>query len=614
MAFNAFDTYAELISRGKARAEKSGEVDLDLDDDETALRTAAEAIRVACRYGSEAAADRVLKISETLGRWMSKVSSNDIVNSDGDDNTTSQRMNGTHPQTRLSPETAAIAYRALGIAQAHYARSTYDPTVRKEMQQKAFDNFTQALSQGLPDAQCTESLYGLALLTAERRDISGGIKLAKRALANPQETQSLAAADGVLHDEEIEEAEDEDISFAKQRKLLPVFHLLALLLCAREDYQLAAATCEAAFDQFGSALNDMMSRESAPSVPESTIGRRRKPRTADPSTLADMMDSFEKHAMLEIKMTQLALTELLDGAEAAVNATSGLFALYAALFGNINADVAHLRPSKSTYSLPPPTKPSTGTVRSIMSRTKANKSLTNQNGYMTSLPNTSAVFATRPGTSTAHADSMSIRTSQDKHNLATQQTPSRSSSLRKKVGSLRHPHHSVETIQEKEPLESAPAIESGIPAIGHAQNASSPIRPIAHNMAMGSEPQPAGKHGQQPPAQDTRLPVPLPHSPPGPPPQFVITQARRLKMSLLIQVWLFVATLYINAGVFDDANDAIEEANKLNSALELEVSANGCSVKNFQDRGWASGASVEELWADVHSQVCHCIQVMKTIS
>jgi len=77
-----------------------------------------------------------------------------------------------------------------------------------------------------------------------------------------------------------------------------------------------------------------------------------------------------------------------------------------------------------------------------------------------------------------------------------------------------------------------------------------------------------------------------------------------MKMSLLIQVWLFVATLYINAGVNEDAKDAIEEANKLSSALELEVSASGCSVKNFQDRGWASGLSVEELWADVHAQVC----------
>jgi len=77
-----------------------------------------------------------------------------------------------------------------------------------------------------------------------------------------------------------------------------------------------------------------------------------------------------------------------------------------------------------------------------------------------------------------------------------------------------------------------------------------------------------------------------------------------MKMSLLIQVWLFVATLYINAGVNEDAKDAIEEANKLSSALELEVSAAGCSVKNFQNRGWASGSSVEELWADVHAQVC----------
>jgi len=607
------DTYTDLISRGKARAEKSGEDDLELDDDETALRLAAEAIRVACRYGGNQASGKALQISETLGDWLHKVFSKTLINSDGDAKSPSELRSKASSHTPLTAETAAIAYRAVGIAQAQHARATHDPQIRQDLQQKATENFTKAMSLGLPDSQCTETLYAFALLLAEKRDVPAAIKLAKRALANPQETQALAAPDGVVSADEGEslEEDDENVSFAKQRKLLPVFHLLALLLCAREDYQLAAATCDAAIEQFGAAMNDLMSREIEAPSRQGTIGRRRRPRLADSSTLADMMDSYEKQAMLEIKMTQLALTELMEGTEAAVNATSGLFALYAALFGNINAQVSHLKPSKSTYNLPPPTKASGGTMRSLMSKSKAMRSVTGSHDNLaltTSLPNTSAVFATRPSTSAGRGDSIPIKTSYEKHNSTNHNPPSRSSSLRKKVGSIRghkdHPTFSNTNIaEEKEPIDPQTIhSESGITAIPQMHNGSSPLRPIAHDTEKSEEAEPVG-HSAHSIQQDTRLPVPSPHETSSLAPQFVASQARRMKMSLLIQVWLFVATLYINAGVNEDAKDAIEEANKLSSALELEVSASGCSVKNFQDRGWASGSSVEELWADVHAQV-----------
>lgn len=610
LAFKAFDTYAELISRGKARADKAGVDDLELDDDETALRLAAEAIRVACRYGANQASEKALQISVILSDWLHKVFSKTLINSDGDAKSPSETPDVSLPHRPLTAGTAAIAYRAIGIAQAQHARATHDPRIRQDLQQSATKNFTKAMSLGLPDSQCTETLYAFALLLAEKRDIPAAIKLAKRALANPQETRAPSAADGVVSaDEGDSQAEDDDnVSFTRQRKLLPVFHLLALLLCAREEYQLAAATCEAAFEQFGSAMNELMTREAEAPSRIGTIGRRRRPRLADSGTLADMMDGYEKQAMLEIKMTQLALTELLEGTEAAVNATSGLFALYAALFGNINAQVSHLKPSKSTYNLPKPTKASGGTMRSLMSKSKLNRSVTGSYDNLaltTSLPNTSAVFATRPSTSAGRGDHIPMRTSNEKRHSGTHNTPSRSSSLRKKVGSIRgHPTFSnTDIVEEKEPID--PQMihsESGITAIPQMHNGSSPLRPIAHNMEKTEEPAPVG-HNSQPMQQDTRLPVPSPHETSSLAPQFVISQARRMKMSLLIQVWLFVATLYINAGVHDDAKDAIEEANKLSSALELEVSATGCSVKNFQDRGWASGSSVEDLWADVHAQV-----------
>jgi len=600
LAFKAFDTYTELISRGKARAEKSGEVDADLDDDDTALRLAAEAIRVACRYGADQGTEKALQISETLTTWLSKVSSNALINSNGDEAHNNSEHVDTYPNTQLSPETAAIAFRAIAIAQAQYSHYNYSPQIRREMQLSATQNFTRALEQGVPDAQCTETLYGFALLMAERRDIPSAIKLAKRALANPEETQSLAAPDGVLSEDEEADLDDEDVSFTRQRKLLPVFHLLALLLCAREDFQLASATCQAAFDQFGEAMTILLTQGAQPqSRRQSAIGRRRRPKPASTATLAHMMDSYEKQAMLEIKMTQLSLTEVLEGPEAAVNATSGLFALYAALFGNINAEVSHLKPSKSAYILPPQTQKHGGsTVRNIMSRSKATKLASEkEGGYTTSLPNTSAVFATRSG-SNAHADSSARKVSHEKPKFSSEKTPSRNSSLRQKVGSLRGrrdgAQRSVEIIPEKEAVDFAP-VNQDVVAPGTSQA-------ISNGTAQNGEPLSAGPD-EQFFSEDMGLPVPPPSATASATPQFVSSQARRLKMSILIQVWLFVATLYISAGVYDDANDAVEEANKLSQALELDVTSDGCTVKNFQNRGWASGLSVEELWANVHAQV-----------
>jgi len=601
LAFKAFDTYTELISRGKARAEKSGEADADLDDDDTALRLAAEAIRVACRYGAEQGAEKALQVSETLTTWLSKVSSNALINSNGDAAHNNSEHVDTYPNTQLSPETAAIAFRAIAIAQSQYSHYNYSPQIRKEMQLSATQNFKKALEQGVPDAQCTETLYAFALLMAERRDIPSAIKLAKRALANPEETQSLAAPDGVLSEDEGADLDDDALSFTRQRKLLPVFHLLALLLCAREDFQLAAATCQAAFDQFGEAMTILLTQGAQPqSRRQSAIGRRRRPKPASTATLAHMMDSYEKQAMLEIKMTQLALTEVLEGPEAAVNATSGLFALYAALFGNINAEISHLKPSKSAYILPPQTSKHNGsTVRNIMSRSKATKlAAEKEGGYTTSLPNTSAVFATRSG-SNANADGSNRKVSHEKHKFSSEKTPSRSSSLRHKVGSLRGrrdgAQRSVEIIPEKEPLDFAPPPGSQI------DDMVAPGTPKTISNSNG-EPPSAG-YDEQGFTEDLGLPAPPPNATASATPQFVSSQARRLKMSILIEVWLFVATLYISAGVYDDANDAVEEANKLSQALELDVTSDGCTVKDFQNRGWASGLSVEELWANVHAQV-----------
>jgi len=86
-------------------------------------------------------------------------------------------------------------------------------------------------------------------------------------------------------------------------------------------------------------------------------------------------------------------------------------------------------------------------------------------------------------------------------------------------------------------------------------------------------------------------------------PRFPSLQERRHRVSLLVQIWLFIARLYIQTSAFEDARGAIDEGFKLVDELELEVSSHSSSSKAFAEPGWGGGNSVEHLWADVYAEV-----------
>lgn len=72
---------------------------------------------------------------------------------------------------------------------------------------------------------------------------------------------------------------------------------------------------------------------------------------------------------------------------------------------------------------------------------------------------------------------------------------------------------------------------------------------------------------------------------------------------MLVKVWLIIAGFYRRAGLFDDAQQACAEAQKIAQSLETEVANDQSGSLSVREPGWGETKSVEELYADVWSEV-----------
>lgn len=76
------------------------------------------------------------------------------------------------------------------------------------------------------------------------------------------------------------------------------------------------------------------------------------------------------------------------------------------------------------------------------------------------------------------------------------------------------------------------------------------------------------------------------------------------RTTVLIRVWLMVAGFYRRADMYDDANAAIAEAQKLVQVLETELSRDPSGAGGLKDADWAEAKTIEDLWGDIYSEVC----------
>src|SRR5262249_38457741 len=73
VALKAFDSYLDIVKRGKARVEKTGIPEPSLDSDTQALETMSKCISALCRYGDRAAAEKARNLGEELEHWLEKL-------------------------------------------------------------------------------------------------------------------------------------------------------------------------------------------------------------------------------------------------------------------------------------------------------------------------------------------------------------------------------------------------------------------------------------------------------------------------------------------------------------------------------------------------------------
>ncbi|KAI4929100.1 hypothetical protein J4E85_005724 [Alternaria conjuncta] len=582
LAYKAYDSYVEIITRNKDRSEKSGELEAGIDDDSIVLRTSAEAIRMLCRWGSRHDAEKALEIAHSIEHWLEQA---DHLRS------TSDSRSIASSTSFVEPTALAAAYCAIGISQAHWARLTYEVEARATIQAKAVQYLRKSLSPNLGDEHNVEALYALALVLAETRDIPGAIKIAKRALS-PATKGTTVSVDGVLSDGITTE-------YGRERKLIPVWHLLALLLTSRSEFTAAEKACEAAFEQFGDPAV-LFGRDSGAFRSE----HLQEAAGQEPleSGIVDRMERFEKSNILQIKMTQLSLLEITDGATAAVDGCDELLALYGRLFGDPAADKVKTPPEPA--SLAPP-KTASGTRGSIFRGRGSVRTTQQENVDRSKSVVSSKTATTQPEVPPA------IQVTDDNGAAPTN-------------GHHRHHlfhHHKQDDGQAgKDTVPEVPPLPEHVPNSTRARSSTAnsksprrisnpsspgksiekgdtPLPPVAHNLDHSSPPL---GHEEQPPRQDTRLPSRLPHADYIPAdPHFSKIQERRQKVSLLVSIWIFISGLYARAHMFQDAREAVAEALKLVETFEAEVSLEHSTAKALADKGWGGGKSVEELWADV---------------
>ncbi|KAL5003159.1 hypothetical protein BDV10DRAFT_155800 [Aspergillus recurvatus] len=596
LAFKALDSYIEIVTGAKERAEKAVPNE-QLEDDGVFMRTLSEGVTILCSYGSEKEAEKARDLTTTLKKF--------IGNHVKDSEEEQERRMIFDPNTIL-PADISATYRAIGIGLANWASWTPVNENRDDIRAEAIECLERSIAPELGDQLNYSSLYTLSLLLAENRDLDAAIDYLKSALSSNKDPEATS-------------------DFSRERDLIPLWHLLALLLSAKQEYDIAERSCEAAFEQFPAAVTSLAHSDRRPpkhqlNAQEQTTLRR---------ALLDRLRNREKERIVETRMTQLAFVEVLEGPEAALNHSDQLLGLFGTLFPMLDLEPETQSNTKTDQPVRP--KSSSGTVRSfrgsIFGRHRAARvpdQKTLPNGEL----KTDAPSQPLPQAHSLHLDGAPSIQVTDENDPNVGDSPaslarSESRKLRKRSSTIKKTystldsrnvngdsttHHESELGEtngqhREQEILSPEMVRSAVSqAANQPQSAKRTLSPIAHNMKHTHLNQPAG-HEDQPPEQDIRLPTSYGfESPTGALTKFPHTQAQKHALCILVKIWLLIAGLYRRASSFEDAAEACEEASKHLKRIETLTASQDASAQSFRERGWAIPKSSDELWADIYAE------------
>ncbi|KAL4928681.1 putative filamentation protein (Rhf1) [Aspergillus undulatus] len=595
LAFKALDSYIEIVTGAKERAEKSVPNE-ELENEGVFMRTLSEGVTILCCYGSGKEAEKAKEIVVILKEYID----NHITEQEE-----GQERRITLKSHSVSPTDISAAYRAIGIGLANWASWTMVSENRDDIRAEAIECLARSIAPELEDQFNYSSLYTLALLLAENRDLDAAIDYVKSALSSNKDLESTSA------------------SFSRERDLIPLWHLLALLLSAKQEFDIAERSCEAAFEQFPAAVTSLAHSERRPPRQQSHTQDQTKLKSA----LIDRLRNREKERIIETRMTQLAFVEVLEGPEAALNHSDQLLGLFGTLFQVL--DLEHeAKPTLKTESLPRP-KSSSGTVRSfrgsIFGRHKArapDQRVIPSGEFKPDPP----VPQNQPfNFDTAPAIQVTDENDPNAGDSPTVIKRSESRKLRKRSSTIKNSDANLDQDsghftgdgtsnygseigepngrQHEQDIPSPETVRNAVSqATNQPQSAKQSLAPIAHNFKHMQLDSPAG-HENQPPEQDIRLPTSYGfESPTGALTRFAHTQAQKYALCILVKVWLLIAGLYRRASSFEDAAEACDEASKHLKRIETLTASQDPSARSFRERGWANPKSSDELWADVYAE------------
>ncbi|KAK3990658.1 hypothetical protein QBC44DRAFT_325082 [Cladorrhinum sp. PSN332] len=577
LAIMSFDSWFELVKKGKARVEKTGHDEPALDSNAIMLETISACIAALCRYGGREAAEKAHKLAEELEKLTEKYG-----RSDSDDR-----------RSVVPPNILSLSWQSVGLANAQWARTTFDSESRSSIQEKAIKCLRRSLSPEFGNVVDVKGVFALGVLYAEQRKLPIAIELVKMAL---------------LADKAVKEHEElHNGPYWRERSLIPLWHLLALMLSARQEYVMAARACEGAIEQFKDpvilfgtrSLNGGFRSEHLNDVVTEKTGG---------DGIVDEMDDYEKESILEIKMTQLAILELVEGPAVAVNASTELLTLFPRLFGDLEQK---LELSKAE---PPKT---TATARSLRGsvfggrseKTARHRQSVSNNEKTTSRPQTMQSVATTTLTQqTTHEDPNSSRRSVTSSDLKGRSR----NSLRKRdrSGSRQRAMSSGPPVPpldadkflvsfEEHGLQQYFASTTRSISASHAAPPSSSQQatiPLRHAASQGSS---LAKNSDAAAAKKIEGFSPLlPYV------HFPQEHSKRKRKSILVKVWLTIAGFYRRAGLLEDSQKAIAEAQLIVQSLESSISndAPGSQALSVRVAGWGMDKSVEQILADVWAE------------